>query len=125
MAFSGAAIGIGLSAVVHVVLQQWEIERFGYPDPEFVGWTAALFGVLIGQATAHFGSQIAPRKSRGWPTAATVVGAAIGSLIVVSNLPGLEDGIRPESVPLAIWIAASGVYLLATTGLAVMRAFRS
>ena len=42
-----AAVGIGLSAVVNVVLQQWEMTRFGITEPELVGPTAALFARVV------------------------------------------------------------------------------
>ena len=61
-----AAVGIGLSSVVNVVLQQWEITRFGITEPELVGPTAGLFAVLIGLAVAGFGALIAPRRLIGW-----------------------------------------------------------
>jgi hypothetical protein len=85
LAVIGASVGIALSAIVHVVLQQWEIDRFGIVDPDMVGWTAGPFAVLIGQATAVFGSLIAPAGARGWPVALTVGGALLGLAVVASN----------------------------------------
>lgn len=46
----GIAVGIGLSSVVNVVLQRWEMTRFGITEPELVGPTAGLLAVLIGPA---------------------------------------------------------------------------
>lgn len=119
-----AASGIALSAIVHVLLQQWEIERFGYPDADLVGWTAGLFAVLIGLATAGFGVFAAPRTAVGWPLAGVLLGAACTGLIVVANLPGLRDGIRAESWPIATAVGASGLYAAVVTAASLIRARR-
>jgi hypothetical protein len=116
------AVGIGLSAILNVVLQQWEILRFGITEPELVGLTAGLFAMLIGLAVAAFGAFLVPRQLIGWPLAAVVLGFVAIALIVASNLPGLSDGIAPESWPLAIWVGLSGLYALVTTGLVLRRA---
>jgi len=117
-----AAVGLGLSAVVNVVLQQWEMTRFGITEPELVGPTAALFAVLTGLAVAAFGAFLAPRRLIGWPLAAVVLGFLGVAVIVVSNIPGLRDGIAAESWPLAVWVGISGLYALVTTGLVIRRA---
>ncbi|HEX6140584.1 MAG TPA: hypothetical protein VF013_09010 [Candidatus Limnocylindria bacterium] len=119
-----AAGGIALSGTVHVLLQQWEIERFGYRDPDLVGWTAGLFAVLLGQATAAFGVFAAPRGAVGWPLAGVLLGAAGIALIVAANLPGLRDGIAPESWPLAVAVAACALYAVFATGASIIRARR-
>jgi hypothetical protein len=116
-----AGTGIGLSAVVHVVLQQWAVARFGYYDPEFVWWTASLFAVLVGLATATFGVFVAPRGAHGWPLSFVLLGAALVVWIVLSNVPGLDDGIEPESWPLAIWLGISGLYAVLVTIASVIR----
>jgi hypothetical protein len=116
------ATGIGLSGILNVVLQQWEISRFGITEPELVGLTAGLFAVLIGLAVAAFGAFLVPRQMIGWPLAAVAFGFVAIALIVASNVPGLSDGIGAESWPLAIWVGLSGLYALVTTGLVVRRA---
>lgn len=119
-----AVIGIALSAIVHVVLQQWEIARFGVPEPQYVGWTAGLFAVLIGLAVAAFGAFLAPRQVLGWPLSAVVIGAAGVAFIVLSNVAGLSDGIGDESWALAVWVGLSGLYALGVAGLVIRRAIR-
>lgn len=119
---SVAAIGIALSAIVHVVLQQWEIARFGVPEPEYVGWTAGLFAILIGLAVAVFGAYLAPKQVIGWPLTAVLLGSAAVAFIVLSNILGLSDGIADDSWPLAIWVGVSGLYVLGVAGLVVRRA---
>ena len=122
VAIGVAATGIALSAIVNVVLTQWETARFGYVDPEMVGPTAGLFAVLIGLAVAGFGALVAPRRLIGWPLAAVALGFVGVAIIVASNLPGLADGIAAESWPLAIWVGLSGAYALVVAGLVVRRA---
>jgi hypothetical protein len=116
------AIGIALSAVVHVVLREWQIARFGLPEPELVGWTAGLFAVLVGLSVAAFGALIAPKQVVHWPLAAALAGATGVGLIVLTNVPGLRDGIADDSWPLAVWIGISALCALGTAGLAVRRA---
>jgi len=123
VAFGVAAFGIGLSAVLNVVLQQWEIARFGITEPELVGLTAGLFAVLIGLAVAGFAALIAPRRLIGWPLAAFALGFVGVAIIVLSNVPGLRDGIAAGSWPLAICVGLSGVYALVTGGLVLRRLF--
>lgn len=115
------ATGIGLSAAVHVVLQRWADVRFGYFEPDFIGLTAGLFAVLVGLAVAAFGVFVAPRHATVWPVIATLAGAVMTLGIIAANLPGLRDGIEPQSSSLAIWIGLSGLYALVATGLALGR----
>ena len=117
-----AVVGVALSAVVHVVLQEWEIARFGVPEPEYVGWTAGLFAVLIGLAVAVLGVFLAPKPAIGWPVSAVLLGAAGVAVILVINIPGLADGIADDSWPLAIWVGLSGLYVLVASGASVRRA---
>ena len=117
-----AAVGIGLSAVVNVVLQQWEVTRFGITEPELVGPTAGLFAVLIGLAVAGFSAFVAPRRLIGWPLAAVGLGFVGVAIIVVSNVPGVANGIPAESWPLAIWVGLSGVYAVVVAALVLRRA---
>jgi len=107
--------GIVVSAVFHVVLQQWSVTRFGDMDPDLIGWTAGLFAVLLGISTSAFGVSVAPPGSAQWPLAFVIAGGLIALLIVATNVPGITDGIDPESWPLAIWLGISGLYAAAVT----------
>ena len=118
-----AAVGIGLSAVLNVVLQQWQISSIGFVDPDYLGVTAGLFAVLIGLAVAGFAAFLVPKQLIGWPLAAVMLGSLGVAVIVLSNAPALHDGIGPNSWALAICVGLSGVYALITGGLVVRRAF--
>jgi hypothetical protein len=117
-----AAVGITLSAVLNVVLQEWQIGWMGFVDPDFLGPTAGLFAVLIGLAVAVFAAYLVPRQAIGWPVAAVLLGFLGTAVIVASNLPRLEDGIPASSWPLAVVIALCGLYALVTAGLVIRRA---
>lgn len=117
-----AAAGIGISATVHVVLQQWAEVRFGYYDAEFVGWSAGLFVVLVGLSVSAFGVFLAPRGAAWWPLAFVVAGALGVLIIALNNFPGIRDGLAPESGPLAAWLAISTLYALVAGVASVMRA---
>ena len=117
-----ATVGIGLSAVVNVVLQLWATGRYGSWDPDSIGSTVGLFAVLIGLSTAAFGAFLVPRRHIGWPLAAVLLGFVATAIVVASNLPGLFDGIRPDSWPLAVVIGLCGLYALASAGLVLRRA---
>jgi hypothetical protein len=119
-----AAIGIGLAVGVDTTLRDWATARLGYYDPDQVWWSAGLFAALIGLATATFGVLVAPRGFAWWPAAFALAGAAGVLFVVLSNVPGLRDGIDPDSWPLAIWIGLGGTYALAAGALAVVRAMR-
>lgn len=117
-----AGAGIVLSATFHVVLQQWTIARFGEMGADYVGLTAGLFAVLLGLATSAFGVLVAPRGAVGWPLACVLLASSLTVVIVAANVPGLADGIDPESWPLAVWLAISGLYAAAVTILSIRQA---
>jgi hypothetical protein len=118
-ALSVAAVGIGLAVGVDITLHEWALARFGYYDPDQVWWSAGLFAVLIGLATATIGVLVAPSGYAWWPAAFALAGAAGVLFVVLSNVPGLRDGIEAESWPLAIWIGLAGVYAMAAAFLAL------
>lgn len=117
-----AAAGTALSVGTNLTLQSWAAARFGYFDPDFIGWTAGLFAVLVGLATAAFGVFVAPRGSAAWPLAFVLVGSAGVVFVLLGNLPGLADGLAPDSWPLAAWLGASGLYAAAVTTACLIRA---
>lgn len=104
-------VGAFVSAGQIAVLADWTIARFGYSDPDFVGPTFLLFAVVAGVAVAAFGVQVAPRGAAWPPLLAALGGAALGAAIMLSNVPGLADGLGSDSVPLAGMMAAAAVYI--------------
>ena len=70
----------------------------------------------------HVGVFVAPRGAAGWPLAFVLLGAALVVWIVLGNVPGLGDGIKPQSWPLAIWLGISGLYTAFVSIACVIRA---
>jgi hypothetical protein len=116
------AIGTALSVGTHLTLQSWAEARFGYFDPDFIGWTAGLFAILVGLATAALGVMVAPRGATAWPLAFVLLGSAGVAFVLAGNLPGLADGLAPDSWPLAAWLGASGLYAAGVTAASFLRA---
>jgi hypothetical protein len=118
------AIGTALSVGTHLTLQSWAEARFGYYDPDFIGWTAGLFAILVGLATAALGVMVAPRGAAAWPLAFVLLGSAGVAFVLAGNLPGLADGLAPDSWPLAAWLGASGLYAAGVTAASLVRTRR-
>ena len=105
------AVGAVVSGAQSVVLAEWAAGRFGYYDPEYVGPTVLLFGIVAGVAVGGFGVQVGPRWALAAPLSATFGGVALAALITILNLPGLANGLAPDSWALAVTIVASAVYI--------------
>ena len=63
-----------------------------------------------------------PRGAVGWPLACVLLASSLTVVIVAANVPGLADGIDPESWPLAVWLAISGLYAASVTILSIRQA---
>ena len=100
------AIGIGIELAIH----EWARLSIGYYDSDFIGWTAALSISVVLVAVAWFGVMVAPRWATAPPRIGLGLSAVIVVLIVLSNLPGLNDGIGPNSWPLAILVGLAAIY---------------
>lgn len=104
-------VGAGLCAAQLVVLTDWTIARFGYNESDFVGPSSVLWAVVAGLAVAGFGVQVAPRWAAWSPLVAYLVTAVIGVSILLTNVPGLSDGLGRDSGPLAAVTVAAALYI--------------
>lgn len=115
-----AAVGLLLAVALTLVLHEWARGRYGYFDPDTVGPTSLLPGLLVALSVAVE----VVRFATGWllQLTAGIVGMSwlAAAAIVALNLPGALDGIRPESVPLAALVGALALYL-GLVGLIVAR----
>lgn len=102
--------GIALAIFEELALHAWAEARFGYYDSELIWWTAGLSPALMLTAVAAFGVVVAPSGAVTPPIVGLGLAAASVLLIVVSNVPGLADGIDPASWPLAGAVGAAGAY---------------
>lgn len=106
-------VGIGLAALIQLLLHDWSVARFGLIDAEVIGLSAGLFAVLVGLATATFAVLIAPPRAAAWPAGVALICAGGVLLVVLANVPGVVDGIAAASLPLALAIGAVAAYALA------------
>ena len=110
--------GVGIATMLEFALLEWTRARFGYPDPDFVGWTAWLFALLVLLAMAALASFVAPLGGASVPRMATIVAAAAAILLVALNVRGLGDGIDADSWPLALLVGLAGLYAVSAAVLA-------
>lgn len=112
-------LGVVLAIAVEMALHEWTGHRFGYYDWDFVRWTAGLSAMLVITAVATFGVLIAPVRAAA-SLAVQIPAALVVCLIVASNVPGLGDGIDPESWPLAILVGLSAAYAAAAIAIGLL-----
>ena len=112
-----AAFGIVLAIAVELTLHEWAEASIGYYDSDFIGWTAGLSFSLVVLAIAVFGQAIAPAGFGVPARLGTRLGVVLVLFIILSNVPGLGDGIGPNSWPLAISIGLAGVYAIAAAAI--------
>lgn len=116
----GVAVGIGVELALH----EWAEASIGFYDWDFIGWTAGLSFSVVLVAIARFGVTVAPPGAAIPPSIGLGVSATLVVLIVLSNVPELEDGVGPNSWPLAILVGLCGLYVLLAVAVSVRRAFR-
>jgi len=106
------AVGIALAIGVELALHEWARLSIGYYESDYIGWTAGLSFSVVLVAVAWFGLSVAPPGATAPPRIGLGLSAILVALIVLSNVPGLGDGIGPNSLPLAILVGLSAVYAI-------------
>ena len=106
------AAGVTLAIGVELALHEWARVSYGYYDPDFIGPTAGLSFSVVLVAVAWFWLSVAPPGATAPPRIGLGLSAILVGLIVLSNVPGLRDGIGPNSWPLAILVGWSAVYAI-------------
>ena len=117
--------GAVLSAATVLILAAWTIAKFGMNESDLVGPMSVLFGVIAGVAVGGFGVQVAPRWAAWSPLLAVAVGGVIGVAIILSNVPGLADGLGRNSGPLAAVTVVAALYIGAVGALSLARLRRT
>lgn len=117
--------GAAVSAATVTILADWTIAKFGMNESDLLGPMSLLFGVIAGVAVGGFGVQVAPRWAAWSPFVAVAGGAVIGVAIILSNVPGLADGLGSHSGPLAVVTAISALYIGAVAVLSFARLRRT
>lgn len=116
--------GAVVSAGTVTILADWTIAKFGINESELAGPMSLLFGVIAGVAVGGFGIQVAPRWAAWSPLLAVAGGAVIGIAIILSNVPGLADGLGRDSWPLAGATLAAALYIGAVGVISLARLLR-
>lgn len=117
--------GAVVSAATVTILAEWTIARFGINESELVGPMSLLFGVIAGVAVGGFGVLVAPRWAAWSPLLAVAGGGVIGAAIILSNIPGLSDGLGSQSGPLAVVTVAAALYIAVVGVLSLARLRRT
>ncbi|HYI66685.1 MAG TPA: hypothetical protein VEW95_07180 [Candidatus Limnocylindrales bacterium] len=104
--------GVALAIGVELALHEWARLTIGYYDSDFIGWTAGLSFSVVLVAVTWFGVAVAPPGANAPPRIGMGLSAILVLLIVLSNVPGLGDGIEPRSMPLAILVGLAAIYAI-------------
>lgn len=115
-----AGVGLLLAVALTLVLHEWARGRYGYFDPDTVGPTWLLPGLLVALSVAVEVLRFATDRLLQLTAGIVGMSGLAAAAIVALNLPGALDGIRPESVPLAALVGALALYL-GLVGLIVAR----
>jgi len=111
-AFMVASIGVLIAMILELGLEQWAAGRLVDLDPEYVGATILVPGLLVAAATACFAVIQAPKEVRRVVQCLGLGTTVILVAIVATNLPGAMDGIKEGSRVLALLLAMSVAYAL-------------
>ena len=118
-------VGAFVSAANLWVVVDWSIARYGASDPDYVGPTMGLFAVVAATAVAGFGVQVAPRWAVWAPLLALTGGIVLAVSILLTNVPGLANGLAPDSGPLAVVSIAAAMYVGAVAIVSAVRLRRA
>jgi hypothetical protein len=117
----GPAAGIALAISVELALHEWARLSLGYYDWDFIGWTAGLSFSVVLVAVGWLGVTVAPPFAQLPPRMGLGMGAALVVMIVLSNVPGLGDGIGPNSMALATVVGLSAGYAIGAVVISLRR----
>jgi len=104
------AVGLGLAAITTYLLHEFARERYGWFDSDYVGLVVFAAPALVAIALAGWAADILPRG--GTPILFVALAAAVAGLglAILPSVPGLQDGIRASSIPLATVLAVDVAY---------------
>jgi hypothetical protein len=113
-------IGLAFAAVTTFLVDEFVRARFGYFSPRMTGLTVFAGPALVAIALAAWAALAVP-SGMGLPlVAATVAAVASLALALAPSIGGLDDGIDPESLPLAV-VFLLDVLFAAAAALLVLR----
>ena len=119
------ALGLALAAVTTTLVNEFVRARYGDFDPDMTGFAVFAGPALVAIALAAWAALAVP-SGMGLPLVAATVGAVASlALALLPSLGGLDDGINPESLPLAGVLLADVVVAVAATLLVLRDALAS
>lgn len=110
------ASGVALAGLTELLLNEWARERFGYFDPEYVGFSGFAPPATVAVALAAWAALSVPRESGTILRRLLLLAVAGLVLAVLPSVPGAADGIDPGNLPLAATLVVDGAF----AGLAVL-----
>ena len=117
-------VGVGLAVAVELALHEWARVHIGQYEFDHMGPTAFLASLVLFVAAASFATLIAPVDAEWPPLLAAGLATLLIVVVLVGNVPGLNDGIEPESWALAVLIGISAAYSLGCVVLGARRVGR-
>jgi hypothetical protein len=120
LAVAVPAVGTGVAAILEFAIHEWERERFGMFDTEYVGVASLAPGSVVAVALAGWALHAGPGPGSPLLRVVAVLAAVSFAAIGILQMAGLDDGLRPSSIPLASSLVVAAAYV----GLVVLSALR-
>lgn len=113
-ALTWALVGCGLivAAGLQVALYGWALERFGSYDIEAMGASNLLPAALVATSLAFLAARMARAEARTIARIALGISLTVAGAILLLNVPGVHDGIRPQSLLLAVAMVAATAFVI-------------
>lgn len=119
------ASALALAALTMFTLHEQLRARMGYFDPDYAGLTGFVPMAMVAVACAAWARYSVPgRRDRRPADACLMLAASVVAVGILSNVPGLADGIHPASVPLAVALAVDAVFVTVATAAAARELLR-
>jgi hypothetical protein len=112
--------GAALAGLSEVALNEWARDRFEYFDPDYVGFAGFAPAATLAVALAAWAALSAPRASGVILRVLLMTAAGCLALALLPSVPGLADGIDPESVPLAITLVLDAAFAVLAVLLGIL-----
>lgn len=115
------AVGLLLAAVTWFLIEEFVRARYGWFDPEYVGFSLLTWPATVATALGGWAALAVPRHQAGPLVVAAVLGLVGFGLALAPSVPGALDGIPAESVPLAFAFGADAAYAILVAVVLLLR----
>ena len=119
------AAGLVLAAATTYLVHEFVRERFLWFDPSYAGFALFAAPAVVAVALAAWAALAAPGRSWRVLIVAQLAAVAALGLAIGPSLPGLGDGIRASSVPLAGLLVIDAGYALGTLAIVALGRMRA